>query len=163
MQKVKDTSLVMGDGYRYRHEETGEVQSHPFYAVTEDMVKKYRRANNFPIGTNWEESFEDNLCTNTPKCPCVNADTVIQKALNRAKHFAKDMKTWALAGFPIASEEVIAARRQTCEGGNGTPRCPQWSNRFRQFGFGHCGSCGCSGVLKTAVQTSTCPLGKWKV
>lgn len=152
----------MGDGYRYRHVETGEVQSHPFHHQLAINVKRYRRANNFPITTNWEEEFDDNVCRNSPGCPCVNADSAIQKAIDMAKHFAQSMLIWGRAGFPIARDEVIAKRRAVCEGRDGLPRCPEWSNSTSYFGFGRCGKCGCYGGLKTAVATEKCPLGKWE-
>jgi hypothetical protein len=51
-------------------------------------------------------------------------------------------------GIGIASPEVIADRRGTCEA------CDQWNH-------GRCMKCGCFTYAKTRLTNERCPLGKW--
>ena len=74
--------------------------------------------------------------------------------LMEAKEFAEAMSKWSLAGFPIASEEIITERRAICSA------CDQWDAKARA-GLGKCKACGCT-LLKWFLATEKCRLGKWK-
>ena len=57
----------------------------------------------------------------------------------------------AAAGFPMASDEEKERRAEICS------TCP--SLRKEEY---RCGECGCFLKFKIAMQTSTCPINKWK-
>lgn len=51
-------------------------------------------------------------------------------------------------GIGKAPQEIIEARRKTCEG------CDQWNH-------GRCMACGCYTWAKTSLTNERCPLDKW--
>jgi len=57
----------------------------------------------------------------------------------------------AAAGFPMATDEEKERRAEICS------TCP--SLRKEEY---RCGECGCYLKLKIPMETSTCPLSKWK-
>lgn len=57
----------------------------------------------------------------------------------------------AAAGFPAARDEEKERRAEICS------TCP--SLRKEEY---RCGECGCFLRWKIPMETSTCPLGKWK-
>jgi hypothetical protein len=61
-------------------------------------------------------------------------------------------KPWDLLDprVPRATEEVAAQRYEICKS------CPELFQLTKQ-----CRRCGCFMVLKTKLQPSTCPIGKW--
>jgi hypothetical protein len=76
------------------------------------------------------------------------------KAAYMASGLVKTAGQWARAGFPLASEETLAARLDACRA------CEFWDARgFR--GSGRCRKCGCSTQAKLRMATAKCPVGKW--
>jgi hypothetical protein len=71
-----------------------------------------------------------------------------------AKSLLADTARWAKKGFKIASPEAIIRRLGACKA------CPYW-NPKAWGGSGKCRVCGCSTKAKLALETSTCPKGKW--
>ena len=92
---------------------------------------------------------------------CANADKIIESFttikpptfLQQTASLTASLWEWSKAGFPVADEQVIAARRATCVA------CPEWDGTAR-LGAGKCGKCGCS-QFKWWLATERCPLGKW--
>jgi hypothetical protein len=74
-------------------------------------------------------------------------------AAEMAHNLKETLSAWARHGFPIASEEVRVERQATCDA------C-MWWQQDAFFGSGRCLKCGCS-VLKLALATAKCPIGKW--
>ncbi len=163
MRHPINTGTVYGNGWRYLDPETGVIITHPYIDQVRGQAHRHRRINNLPIGTDWEAQLDDNLCENTPGAPCEDNDNGLKKATVIAKRFAGAMLNWARSGFKLVDDATLAARRLTCEGDDTPdhPRCDQWHNSNRYFGFGRCGKCGCFGGLKTPLKTEKCPLGKW--
>lgn len=64
----------------------------------------------------------------------------------------KETKPWDLLDprVPRATEELAAYRYNICKS------CPELFQLTKQ-----CRRCGCFMALKTKLQPSTCPLGKW--
>lgn len=166
LMQVIDRSRVPPGGYFRCHvEETGRDFAHPYLAQLEVQVKAHRRANNLPIGSNWEADFQDQVCRSTPSCPCEPADSQEKSLWKRALKFASAMTEWARAGFPLVDEATLQTRRAICEGGVDAAgvehlRCQYWEESFNRA-FGRCGKCGCNTGLKTAVATEHCILGNW--
>lgn len=161
MRPLNTGTVPPGGLWRYRDPETAAVIEHPYIDQVRRQAHRHRTINNLPIGTNWEIDLDDNLCRNTPTAPCEKGDSGERKLAAMAKRFATSMLNWARSGFKLVDEATLAARRLTCEGDDTHPRCPNWYNSTRYFGFGRCGKCGCYGGLKTPLATSKCPLGKW--
>lgn len=154
-------SVPQGGVWRYVDMETGMVITHPYLDQVRIHARKHRIANNLPIPSNWEDVFEDNVCSNTPAAHCEESDTGVKKAIKLAARFSTAMLNWTRSGFKLVDAETLAARRLTCEGDDTHERCPHWQSSSRLFGFGRCGKCGCRVGLKSALMTETCPLGKW--
>jgi hypothetical protein len=76
------------------------------------------------------------------------------KAAQMAAGLAENAARWARHGFPVASEETLAARLAACHA------CEFWD--ARGFGgSGRCRKCGCSTQAKLRMATAKCPVGKW--
>jgi hypothetical protein len=74
-------------------------------------------------------------------------------AAEMAHNLKETLSAWARHGFPIASDEVRAARQATCN------ECDWWQ-QDAFFGSGRCLKCGCS-AAKLYLQTAKCPIGNW--
>lgn len=64
----------------------------------------------------------------------------------------KDSKPWDLLNpnEPRSQEDIIAARLEVCK------TCEFFRERTQQ-----CKKCGCFMKLKTKLEHSRCPIGKW--
>ena len=147
----------------YKDAETGITLHHPNVNVLIERATQLRVQNNLPIPVNWEEHVENNICNNTPGATCDDGPGAVRRAARLVAQFTKSMASWGTAGFPLVSEEVLAERRNTCQGNEklNIPRCESYRDARLFFGFGRCGACGCSVGLKTPLKTETCPKGKW--
>lgn len=165
MKRIVETNSPPYGGMAfYKDPETGITLQHPNVKVLIENATQLRVQNNLPIPVNWEEHVEDNICLNTPGCLCEEADGVLRKALNLAAHFTKSMASWAASGFALVSDEVLAERRNTCQGNEelNIPRCSYYRDARLYFGFGRCATCGCTVGLKTPLASEHCPKSKWK-
>lgn len=61
-----------GSFIRYKDPDSGMELKSPYYTVAKSMAVKHRRANNYPIGINWDNDFDENICRNTPHLECVD-------------------------------------------------------------------------------------------
>lgn len=66
----------------------------------------------------------------------------------KAKGLAGSLGAWAKAGMPIASQETLHLRLETCKA-------------CEHFKGGFCGKCGCVMIAKARMATAKCPDGKW--
>lgn len=73
--------------------------------------------------------------------------------MDQIKSLSEALTAHALAGFPIASDEVLKDRESICLA------CTDW-DKEAFMGLGRCLKCGCAG-LKLKLSTSECPVGKW--
>jgi hypothetical protein len=69
-------------------------------------------------------------------------------ACQKARSLASSLGAWAKAGMPIASQETLLLRLETCKA------CEHFKNGF-------CGKCGCVMLAKARMATAKCPDGKW--
>ncbi len=69
-------------------------------------------------------------------------------ACQKAKGLASSLGAWAKAGMPIASQETLRLRLETCKA-------------CEHFKGGFCGKCGCVMLAKARMATAKCPDGKW--
>lgn len=73
---------------------------------------------------------------------------IAQRAANLFRSMAKAGVALATGGQVQATEQVFEARMQACD------PCDQRNKDW-------CNACGCWLLLKGAVATEECPLGKW--
>ena len=66
----------------------------------------------------------------------------------KAKGLADSLGAWAKAGMPIASQQILNFRLETCEA------CEHFKALI-------CKKCGCVMVAKARMATAKCPEGKW--
>lgn len=159
MKKVRDNAAGAPGGYWvWKHAETGHVVRHSNYEACQKEVKAFLRANHFPIGSNFEQDFEENLCANGAPNLCVDFEppSVLEKmgALGQALYRAA--KQWR---EPLVSAEELQDRREYCTGNETRPRCNFYNGSTSLLKVA-CSKCGCSG-LKLILRGSSCPAGKW--
>lgn len=149
---VKARDRVPPGGYfRYVCPESGIVIEHPYYHECLVRATNHRKINNFPIGLEWEQQFEQNVCENAKEGVC--KDEPSPGALALMSQFARAAYQWARNGLRIVSEETLNERRKICFA------CDAWQGE-KYFGVGGCRACGCS-ATKLYLPTEKCPRDKW--
>jgi len=155
MKKVRDNaSGAIGGFWIWKHPETGHVVRHSNYAGCRNEVKVFLRANSFPITSQFEEEFEQNLCANGAANLCEEfiPPTLLEKATSLGRALYQAAKQWR---EPLCTAEELESRREICKG------CNYFSGSTSLLKVS-CQRCGCSG-LKIALASSRCPLPepKW--
>lgn len=149
MQLVANKASVPNGGFFvYRDPDSGLELKHPYYEQLERNARNHRKANNFPLGANWSQQFEDNVCTNTPTAPC-HEQGIAKKAVQAVLALAK----WAKAGMPVVSDEEYTRREGICYA------CEHFTGKVGLLKI-FCKKCGCS-KKKLAMASEACPIGKW--
>lgn len=154
MKKLKSVSRVPHPGFfRFRNWEDGFVIESPNFMVLKARAKDYRNANGFPVGLQFDDQFEENVCDNAFAGTCVEftPPTLAEKA----GHLAKSLFKWAQSGFSVVSQEVIEARLAICR------QCNFYGGEKGLIKVA-CKKCGCS-AKKAFLATEHCPLPepKW--
>lgn len=161
LKKVRDNAAgAIGGWWVWKHTETGHVVRHSNYTGCRNAVKKFLSANNFPIGSNFERDFEENLCANGAPGLCIDWDppSVLEKLGSLGMALYKAAKQWRA---PLVSAEQLQDRRDYCTGNETRPRCNFYAGSTSLLRVS-CGKCGCFG-LKIALVSEHCPLPepKW--
>lgn len=161
MKKVRDNSAgAIGGLWIWKHGETGHVIRHSNYIGCMNAVKKFLRANSFPIGSNFEQEFEENLCANGAPNLCEDfiPPTVLQKMSSLAQALYRAAKQWR---EPVVSAEELQDRREYCVGNETRPRCNFYGGSTSPLKVA-CARCGCTG-LAIFLKSKHCPLPepKW--
>lgn len=127
--------------------ETGYTIMHPYYAQVKRDVKAYLVANNYPIGLQFDDEFDANLCANAAAgvCSSFEPPTLLDKANSVTRALAK----WALSGFKVREESEVNAIVALCR------ECPFYGGETGVLKIA-CKKCGCS-KLKLYLRTSHCP------
>ena len=68
--KVSYPDTVVGQGFQYKHVQTGATFQGITVEILRTRVDAFVRANGFVLNN---EEFEDNICHNTPNCVCTEA------------------------------------------------------------------------------------------
>ena len=152
MKRLRDNALVYYS-YTYEHED-GFKQSHHYLHLLLPAVKEYRRANNLPIGTNFNDEFEENLCRHNPRedvCIDFTPPTLAEKA----SQLASALVRWARTGFKVRDEATVESIRAICR------ECEFYGGERGLLKI-FCKKCGCSGK-KQYLISEHCPLypPKW--
>jgi len=160
MRKIRDNSKgPPPDGlWRWRCPETGLVITNLNFIGLEKAVKKYLKANNYPIGANFEQDLEQNVCANMADSVCEDWEppSVLEKMSTLARALYQAAKT---VHSPLVTPEELQDRRDWCTGNAERPRCNFFAGSTNLLRVA-CGKCGCSG-LKLALRSSVCPANKW--
>lgn len=152
MKKIRDDSAVPPGGYFvYKNPEDGYViKSHHFGTLLK-RVKEFRQANNYPVGLNFAEEVEQNVCSRA--APGVCMDFIPPSLLDKATMFAKAMFKAAQTGFKTVSTEEVERRKAICVG------CNYYGGLTGSFKV-ICQQCGCR-KFKWYLASSACPINKW--
>lgn len=155
MKKVRDNaSGAIGGYWIWRHSETGHVVRHSNYTGCRNEVRTFLRANNYPIGSNFEQEFEENLCANGAPNLCEEfiPPTLLEKMSTFARALYKAGKQWR---EPLVTPEVLQERRDICS------QCNYFGGSTNLLKVA-CQRCGCAGIsLALASKHCVLPEPKW--
>ena len=159
MKKVRDNAAgAIGGMWVWKHAETGHIIRHSNYSGCMRLVKSFLRANNYPIGSNFEDDFEQNLCANGAPGLCVDFEppSVLEKMSSLARALYQTARSWR---EPLVSAEELQDRRDWCTGNEIRPRCNFYAGSTSPLKVA-CVKCGCSS-LALFLKSKHCPAGKW--
>lgn len=142
-----------GGGWIYIQPESGLAFKHPDLNRVKEMVKAHRKANNYPIGINFNQEIEDWICTSRPELCSENTPLAELTFFQRVSKFAAASINWAASGFRVTTAEQYHQRLSICQA------C-EYFNGESVLGLGSCQKCGCSG-LKLFSAVEHCPINKW--
>lgn len=149
MKKPISTSRVpVGGNWTYVNPENGFVIKHPYLDECKRLAKEHRIANNFPIGLEFDDQFEDNVCQNAAAGTC--ADYTPPTLAEKLASVTKALFNAARRGLKTVTEAELLRRRSICQD------CGFYGGSTKPLKV-TCKKCGCSG-LKLHLQTSVCPL-----
>lgn len=143
-----------GGGYWiYRNPENGFVVSHPYYGEVKKRAKIHRRDNNFPIGLEFDDQFDENICANAADGNCF--DFIPPTLGEKMASLGKALMNAARSGFKTVTQEVLLERKAICQ------NCEYYGGSSSPLKVA-CKRCGCFG-LKVHLLSSHCPLEppKW--
>lgn len=151
MKKVRDNSMIpQGGAWIWEDPETKFVIKHSSYQVLMGKAKDYRRNNNLPIGTLFDEEFERIICERLPEA-CI--DFTPPSPFEQAASLTKALFRWAQAGLPTRTEEQVKAIQEICQG------CNFFGGNSGLLKIA-CQKCRCS-KKKLYLATEHCPISRW--
>lgn len=148
MKKIRDNAAgAPGGTWLWKCPETNLLVKHTNIQGLRKAVLAYLRANNFPVSSQFEESFEQNICEQLPgACIDWSPPSVVDKMTSAGKALWQIVRR---GNKLVVTEEVLAYRRQQCE------QCNFYGGSTSPIKVA-CKKCGCSG-LKLWLQSSRCP------
>ncbi len=151
MKKVRDNSAVpRGGTFIYRHED-GYEQRHSYFSQLKEWVREYKRINNLPIGLQFDDEYEENICSNADPITC--EEWYPPGPLQKAQNLAAALVRAAKGGFKAVSSEILNERLAICA------NCNFYGGQNGLLKV-ICKRCGCGG-LKAYLKSEKCPIGKW--
>ena len=152
MKKVIDTARNPPDGHWiYVCPEDKYRVTALSYNATKSKAFNYRKINNYPIGSNWDTDFEQNICENMS--PGVCTDWIPPTLAEKMDNLTLSLLNYARSGFKVTEPDKATARLDICI------ECNYYSGQRGLLKI-MCRKCGCSG-LKLFMDSSICPLKKW--
>lgn len=156
MKKVLNNSVVPPGGtWTYICPEDSYKLQHPYYNVLKSKATAYRSTNSYPIGLQWEDQFDDNVCNQAAPNVCIEFNE--PTAGEKASGLMAALFQAARSGFKVVDTAEYERRLAICEqcnffaGLNGLLKVV-------------CRQCGCSNK-KLNLASSHCPLpgaeSKW--
>lgn len=137
--------------WHYVNAEDGHKISALHFDILKGKVRDYRRLNNYPVGSNFDFDFEQNVCANADSNDCY--DESMPPITQRLRTFARAMGSWAASGLKTVSQEDAQKRLEVCE------QCPHYNGSSSILKIA-CKRCGCTG-LKLWLPGSVCPDKRW--
>lgn len=150
---IHKANVPPGGYYVYVDPETHVELRHPYFRQIVENAAQHRRANNLPVGSNFEVDVEQNVCAHAAGGVCREEKT--PDVWEKMSSFARASWQWARNGMQTVSEQTYNGRLSICQ------RCEYFSGE-QYFGTGGCKKCGCGISLKLYWPTEKCPVGKWK-
>ncbi len=138
---ISDNQIPYGGFFQLNIPERGLVGRGQTFDAIAVAIRKYRRANNIPVGIGLDDEIESALCERYPD-ECIESDATVPKSrrlrLADVLTGTRVMVAHKLAGSPLVSQDEANRRAQICVG------CP-FNQDFAKL---------CSGIcpeLKTLV------------
>jgi hypothetical protein len=146
---IDNSSGPYGGLWVWKCPETGFIIRHGNYPGIRNAVKTYLRANNYPIGSNFDEALDENLCANAAPQTCEDfvPPTFLEKMSSLAQALYHAAKSWR---EPVVTAELLQERRDICAG------CSFYGGSKSLLKVA-CVKCGCTG-LALYLPTKHCPL-----
>ena len=146
MNKIRDKSAVPPKPWKYIDPDDSQFFQSVYYKQLYEMAKTYRRANNYPIGTNFQEQFDAILCQHSAEL-CF--DYIEPSLASKVGKLAVALSNWAKSGFRVRSAEEADAILNICRA------CPHYAGETGILRVA-CRVCGCS-RKKAYLATEHCP------
>src|SRR5690349_634690 len=102
-----------GKMWTWKCPETGYEITHRHYDQVKERVRLYCQRNNFPIGLQWDDQFDENLCANAPANSCEEFGQA--KITKKALQLVRALGVWASQGFPTRSQEEVTKILDVCK------------------------------------------------
>lgn len=150
MRKIRDTSAVPRGDWTYVDPEDGTRLKSPYYTVLMGRAKEYRRANNYPVGANFNSDFDQILCANNPDA-CIEFEE--PSLATQGSTVLKALARWAISGFKVRSSADAEAALNVCRG------CEFYAGESGLLKV-VCKKCRCS-KKKAYLASEHCPIGRW--
>lgn len=147
---VSKSRVPVGGYWKWKCHETNVILKHPYYDELLKLAVKHLNANNFPVGSNFRNDFEANVCQQMPE----SCEEKRPDLLSKAEQLTHALLKFARSGFKVASDEVVASRYAICQS------CEFWIDGGRIL-TGTCKVCGCGGA-KLWLPLENCPKNKWR-
>jgi hypothetical protein len=97
--------------YIWRCESDGHEEYHLHLAETRKQAREYCIRNNYPIGSDWENQFLDNVCRSTPDWDCLSSEP--PTLAERLRKFSQAMAQWAKSGFRLQLQRKLSEGNQS--------------------------------------------------
>lgn len=152
MKKVLNNSVVPpGGGWTYINPEDNHHLTHPYFNVLYSKAIAYRKTNNYPVGLQFEDEFDNNVCNQAAPNVCIEyAPPTLGERLST---LTQALIQNARSGFKVVDETEYHRRLAICE------VCNFFTGTKGLLKI-MCKSCGCAG-LKVSLSKSSCPINKW--
>lgn len=112
---INPEKVPPGGGFVYTQPESGQQFKHATVMHLTRMVKAHREANNYPIGTNFENEVELAICARNPQlCKDFAMQPTVQLGLGDIIRGTRVLAEFKLKGSPLVPAEVAEHRAAIC-------------------------------------------------
>lgn len=148
MKFFKLQSMVPPNGgWWWVHPESGRKLDGSSYNVLMDEIRRFCRANNYPIPPGLDQDVINVICERTPEF-CSDGDPPTVK--DRLGMFMRAIVEWVGTGAKVTTHEQFEERLAQC-------KACQYYNGSSSITTIACRKCGCS-KLKLFLASEQCPL-----
>jgi len=129
-------TIAYGGVWNYTDPHSGQHFSFYLFDGLVERIRAHRIANNFPVGLEFEQEIEDQLCLNHPdECSHVPEGMPVRTrlSLNDVLNGTRVMMQFYAKGKPLVSHAEAEARAETCS------KCPLNIDFSKPCSMGICG------------------------